>query len=67
MILQAVKNAFDIAKPQIVFHLAAQALVRDSYDDPKTTFDTNIGGTVNVLEAIRRLSIRKGSGRHHLR
>ncbi len=51
--LNAVERAFDIAKPEIVFHLAARALVRDSYDDPKTTFDTNIGGTVNVLEAIR--------------
>jgi CDP-glucose 4,6-dehydratase len=48
-----VKTAFEKAKPEIVFHLAAQPLVRDSYDDPKTTFDTNIGGTVNVLEAIR--------------
>ena len=51
--LQAVTQAFAIAKPEIVFHLAAQPLVRDSYDDPKTTFDTNIGGTVNVLEASR--------------
>jgi CDP-glucose 4,6-dehydratase len=51
--LQAVIKAFDKAKPQIIFHLAAQPLVRDSYDHPKTTFDTNIGGTVNVLEAIR--------------
>jgi len=50
---QAVRKAFDIAKPQIVFHLAAQPIVRESYEDPKTTFDTNIGGTVNVLEAIR--------------
>lgn len=52
-VLQAVTQAFDSAKPEIVFHLAAQPLVRDSYDDPKTTFDTNIGGTVNVLEALR--------------
>ena len=51
--LQAVTQALAIAKPEIIFHLAAQPLVRDSYDDPKTTFDTNIGGTVNVLEAIR--------------
>ena len=51
--LQTVSKAFVIAKPQIVFHLAAQPVVRESYDDPKTTFDTNIGGTVNVLEAIR--------------
>jgi CDP-glucose 4,6-dehydratase len=51
--LNAIERAFELAKPELVFHLAAQALVRDSYDDPKTTFDTNIGGTVNVLEAIR--------------
>jgi len=47
--------------PEIVFHLAAQALVRDSYDDPKKTFDTNIGGTVNVLEAIRGSSSVKAA------
>jgi CDP-glucose 4,6-dehydratase len=52
--LKMVKQAFDAAKPQIVFHLAAQSLVRDSYDNPKGTFDTNIGGTVNILEAIRQ-------------
>jgi CDP-glucose 4,6-dehydratase len=40
-------------KPDMVFHLAAQPIVRVSYDDPKTTFDTNLGGTVNVLECIR--------------
>jgi CDP-glucose 4,6-dehydratase len=51
--LKALKHVVDIEKPEIVFHLAAQAIVRDSYNDPKTTFDTNIGGTVNVLEAIR--------------
>lgn len=42
------------ARPDIVFHLAAQPLVRKSYADPKTTFDTNVGGAVNVLEAVRR-------------
>ncbi len=40
-------------EPEIVFHLAAQPLVRRSYAEPKTTFDTNVGGTVNVLEAVR--------------
>lgn len=49
----AVLAAFDDFQPEIVFHLAAQAIVRTSYDDPKTTFDTNLGGTVNVLEAVR--------------
>ncbi len=40
-------------KPEIVFHLAAQPLVRDSYDDPLYTFETNIIGTANVLQAIK--------------
>lgn len=48
-----IKNTFEKAKPEIVFHLAAQALVKESYHDPKTTFETNIGGTLNILEAIR--------------
>jgi CDP-glucose 4,6-dehydratase len=48
-----VREAFGAAKPEVVFHLAAQAIVRESYDDPKGTFDTNVGGTVNVLEAAR--------------
>ncbi|MES2770833.1 MAG: CDP-glucose 4,6-dehydratase [Pseudomonadota bacterium] len=41
-------------QPEIVFHLAAQALVRPSYFDPKTTFDVNLGGGVNLLEAVRQ-------------
>ena len=40
-------------QPEIIFHLAAQSLVRPSYDDPKYTFDVNLGGTVNVMEVIR--------------
>lgn len=40
-------------EPEIIFHLAAQAMVRQAYREPKATFDTNVGGTVNVLEAIR--------------
>lgn len=48
-----VRRAFAEARPEVVFHLAAQALVRDSYRDPKATFDINVGGTVNVLEAAR--------------
>jgi CDP-glucose 4,6-dehydratase len=51
--LKTVQKVFSKSKPEIVFHLAAQSLVRDSYENPKDTFDTNIGGTVNVLEAIR--------------
>jgi len=48
--------AFDRARPEFVFHLAAQALVRRSYEDPKRTFDTNLGGSVNLLEEVRRAS-----------
>ena len=41
-------------KPDIIFHLAAQSLVRQSYDEPAITFETNVLGTVNILEAIRK-------------
>jgi len=41
-------------QPEFVFHLAAQALVRPSYDDPAATFSTNVMGSVNLLEAVRR-------------
>jgi CDP-glucose 4,6-dehydratase len=44
---------FSKYEPEFVFHLAAQPLVRRSYDEPKMTFDTNVGGTVNVLETVR--------------
>lgn len=40
-------------QPEVVFHLAAQPIVLHSFDDPKETFDVNVGGTVNMLEAIR--------------
>lgn len=43
------------ARPEIVFHLAAQSLVRASYKEPRATFDTNVMGTVNVLDALRGL------------
>lgn len=47
------KEAFDAARPEIVFHLAAQPLVRESYQDPRGTYETNVMGTVNVLECVR--------------
>lgn len=50
---ESVKHVFREFKPEIVFHLAAQALVRSSYQAPKLTFDTNIAGSVNILEAVR--------------
>ena len=45
---------FRSSKPEFVFHLAAQALVRRSYDDPIDTFTTNVEGTARVLEAVRK-------------
>jgi CDP-glucose 4,6-dehydratase len=42
------------ARPQVVFHLAAQSLVRPSYDDPVGTYATNVMGTVHLLEAVRQ-------------
>lgn len=50
---EKLQSVFDEARPEIVLHLAAQALVRRSYDEPKLTFDTNVAGSVNVLEAVR--------------
>jgi CDP-glucose 4,6-dehydratase len=47
--------AIDAARPDYVFHLAAQPLVRLSYDEPVSTFATNVMGTVNVMEALRVL------------
>jgi len=48
-----VKGIIFKEKPKIVFHLAAQPLVRDSYDDPLYTFETNIIGTANILQAVK--------------
>ena len=53
--LDTVVTAMERAKPDIVFHLAAQALVRRSYGDPIGTYATNVMGTVHVLEAARRV------------
>ena len=50
------KSVFETFAPEIVFHLAAQPIVRDSYKDPRYTYETNVMGTVNVLECIRRTS-----------
>ena len=47
------KKAFDDAQPQIVFHLAAQPIVRESYKNPRYTYETNVMGTINLLECIR--------------
>lgn len=47
------KRVFDTEKPEIVFHLAAQPLVRESYKVPLYTYDCNVMGTANILECIR--------------
>lgn len=47
------QNVFAKARPEIVFHLAAQPIVRESYKDPRYTYETNVMGTVNVLECVR--------------
>jgi len=49
----AVQQTLELTEPEIIFHLAAQPLVRRSYHEPFTTFDTNVLGLVNLLEAIR--------------
>jgi CDP-glucose 4,6-dehydratase len=51
--LATVKDALEVARPDIVFHLAAQPLVFRGHDDPTWTFSTNVIGTMNVLEAVR--------------
>ena len=51
--LSALSRAFDEAKPEIVLHLAAQPIVRESYRQPALTFAANVMGTVNLLECVR--------------
>jgi CDP-glucose 4,6-dehydratase len=52
--LGAVEAALARARPEVVVHMAAQAIVRRSYEQPVATFETNVLGTVNVLDAARR-------------
>ena len=55
----ALKKAFDETQPEIVFHLAAQPIVRNSYENPAYTYETNVMGTVNILECVRQSSCVK--------
>jgi len=48
------QKVFADYQPEIVFHLAAQPIVRESYQEPVTTYSTNVMGTVNLLEAVRK-------------
>ena len=50
---ETMQRVFERVQPEIVFHLAAQPIVRDSYKDPVYTYETNVMGTVNVLECVR--------------
>jgi CDP-glucose 4,6-dehydratase len=57
---EKLKTVFDQVKPEIVLHLAAQSIVRDGYKTPRYTYETNVMGTVNILECVR-LSDSSGS------
>lgn len=54
--LSSLEAAFNAAQPEIVFHLAAQPIVRESYKNPVYTYETNVMGTVNILECVRKSS-----------
>lgn len=51
--LKHLKKVFEEFRPEIVFHLAAQPIVRDSYKDPVYTYETNVMGTVNIMECVK--------------
>lgn len=51
--LEHLKEVFSTYQPEIVIHMAAQPIVRTSYQDPVATYDTNVMGTVNILECVR--------------
>jgi len=53
--LKKLRKVIDEYRPEIIFHLAAQPIVKRSYDDPVYTFDVNVMGTVYLLEAIRSI------------
>ena len=59
--VKSLKSYFKKVQPGIAFHLAAQPLVLESYQDPKYTFETNIMGTVNFFEAVRETVSIKGA------
>lgn len=52
--LAHLEKVFRQSKPEVVFHLAAQAIVKESYKNPRETFETNVMGTISVLEAARK-------------
>lgn len=57
--LAKIEDTIATYKPEIIFHLAAQALVRTSYQEPKLTYETNVMGSLNILEATRKFECVK--------
>lgn len=55
---ETVRNYLDIYRPDRIYHLAAQAYVPESFANPKRTFEVNVMGSINLLEAIRQLGIK---------
>lgn len=53
---EKLKKTFDECQPEIVFHLAAQPIVFEGYKNPAATYETNVMGTVNILECVRQNS-----------
>lgn len=51
--LELLKKSMNTFRPELVIHMAAQPIVRESYNDPVYTYETNVMGTVNILEAVR--------------
>ncbi|MBR0171540.1 MAG: CDP-glucose 4,6-dehydratase [Lachnospiraceae bacterium] len=60
--LKHMKEVFGTFRPEIVIHMAAQPIVRDSYRDPRGTYETNVMGTVNILECVRLSVLPKREG-----
>ena len=56
---EALSQCIKETNPEYIFHLAAQAIVRRSYEDPKATFEINISGGINLLEAVKKTSSTK--------
>lgn len=55
---EQVRNTLDVERPDVIFHLAAQAYVPESFANPRRTFEVNTIGSLNVLEAVRQLGIK---------
>lgn len=55
---ESVRNTLDVVRPNVVFHLAGQAYVPESFTSPKRAFEVNTIGSLNVLEAVRQLGIK---------